>query len=80
MTDMRHCTVSDGRIIVANNNRLVTIGGHKAIICHNNWSDIMDGGEQHQVGLDFQSDPSTGNGDASVECAEIIQRLFPEYT
>jgi len=79
MTDMKACSIADGQILAANNNRYVTIGGRLAIIHHNCWISTV-AGEQHQVGLDFSSDVATASGPASDECRAIVVKLFPECT
>jgi len=78
VTDYRECTVDQGRIIGANKDMRVRIGSRIAIVLHND-SFPFSPVQRHEVALDFFSDPTTANGDASQECQLLIVQLFPEY-
>ena len=78
MTHMKPCSVTDGRVLAANNNKHLTIGEHRGIIRHNCSFSITTGEEEHQVALDFHSEVATSGGPASAESEAIIQRLFPD--
>jgi len=75
---MKSCSLTDGLIAAANKNRIIDTLIHPAIVLHNEWCDTSTG-PHHQIGLDFRSDTSTADGQASLEASQVINRLFPEY-
>jgi len=77
MTEMRECSVEDGKIFAENEGKRVTIGGRGAIVLHTRWIDLSTG-EHNLVGLDFRSDPAFASGDAAPECSERILDIFSD--